>query len=149
MTTNTYVPKYFKTTDFVDYSSMSEKLIRFLDDLREKANSPIFVSSSNSKGKGIHVTNSQHYLGNAVDIIFTKWSGTFEELIAIIEKIGFTGIGIYPHWHYNGKTVVGFHLDVRPTAKVARWVGVMNPVTKKQDYIAWSDKNLRKYKLIA
>lgn len=147
--TNTYTPKHFKTTDFVDYSSMNMELIKKLDQLREMANSPIFVSSSNSQKKGVHVTKSQHYLGNAVDIIFTKWSGTVQELIDLIDKIGFTGIGIYPEWHYNGKTVVGFHLDVRPTSTVARWIGVMNKETKVQSYITWSDKNLKKYNLIA
>jgi len=42
---------------------------------------------------------------------------------AAVEKMGFTGIGIYLGiWKWNGKVLkIGFHTDRRPKARIQRW----------------------------
>lgn len=36
-----------------------------------------------------------------------------EKWIRAAEKIGFTGIGLYPEWTLDNETRIGFHLDLR------------------------------------
>lgn len=68
-----------------------------------------------------HSENSQHYLGNAVDLHFAGVH-IFDQYLAA-ERFNFSGLGVYPFWNSPG-----LHLDVRKLAsyKGARW---------------WKDKN--------
>jgi hypothetical protein len=111
--------KYFKESDFTDFSKMQEDTLIALVKFRIAIDTPIVITSSTA---GAHASKSQHPLGKAVDLVFPKYTGKLFDLIKIAEKCGFTGIGIYPHWHYNGKQLGGLHLDTR--LNVARWMGV-------------------------
>lgn len=139
-----YFPKHFKTTEFFNFKKMNPVLLKFLDELHEKLNTPCFLTSSNDPNQE-HSTKSQHYLGNAVDIMFPKWTGTLREILDIVSQMGFTGIGVYPHWQMNGKMIGGLHLDVRPGPR-ATWMGVRS--NGKQVYIALNEDNLKKYNIV-
>lgn len=84
-----------------------------LEQLRhELGDLPIIVTSGyrchahNAEVGGVR--NSYHTLGLAADIkVKTK---TPDEVAAAAERVGFTGIGIYPSWT---------HVDIRPAP--ARW----------------------------
>lgn len=53
-----------------------------------------------------HATNSQHYIGNAVDLNFEDMP--LAEQIELAVKHGFSGIGAYPGWNEPG-----IHCDIR------------------------------------
>lgn len=132
--------KYFKKSEFTDFEKMDKYSIECLEKFRELIGLPIFISSSNG---GEHVKNSQHYLGKAFDIFIPKYEGKLFDLIEKAKKCGFKGIGLYPHWRYQGRQMGGMHLDTREND--ARWIGVMS--NSKQILIAFDETNLRKYNL--
>lgn len=140
-----YEAKHFKKGEFFNYDKMNVELLKKLDLLKEKLNTTVIVTSSNNPAQE-HSDKSQHYLNNAVDVVFPKWTGKLGDMLDAIDQCGFTGIGVYPHWSYNGKKIGGFHLDVRPTKVVARWMGVK--INGVQKYIQWNDQNLKKYSII-
>lgn len=143
--------KHFQASEFSDPDRMNHDLLYRLDALREYLNTEIFISSSTG---GDHVSNSQHYLGNAVDVLFPKWQGSLMSLFLIIERFGFSGIGIYPKWKINSKTIGGFHLDVRTVSKFQykRWIGIPRLDESKNKvitaYLPFNMINLSKQGLI-
>jgi hypothetical protein len=67
-----------------------------------------------------HSSNSQHYLGNAVDFHVEGCNpfiavGLIEEALAELQAAEHCGLGLYPDW----RPVPGFHFDVR--GERARW----------------------------
>lgn len=52
-----------------------------------------------------HVTGSQHYMGNAVDLHFAGVPLISQFLLAL--QFGFSGIGVYPYWKHPG-----LHLEI-------------------------------------
>ena len=132
--------KYFKESEFENFSLMNTELLSNLDSLREYLAVPIIISSSTG---GEHEVGSQHYQGNAVDIVIPNYRGSLFSLYLIIERFNFTGIGIYPDWQYNGSKLGGFHLDQRFVKNQgARWIGLSNQVSGKNKYIGLTAKNL-------
>lgn len=116
------------------------ELERFVDFLK----TDIFISCGTNK---THLENSQHDQGLAVDILFP--GSELSELFDIYQdasRFKFTGIGVYPHWKYEGKQIGGLHLDFRTTKYRALWMGVEED--GKQQYIALTSSNLKKYGLI-
>lgn len=97
-----------------DPYKIDQKLILLLDSLREYVGTPIYVHTAYETSG--HATDSQHYLGMAVDCHIKGMSLIDQYLTA--ERFAFGGIGIYPHWSNEG-----LHLDTRdlPNGIGARW----------------------------
>ncbi len=101
---------------------ISFPLILELDAFRDKINTPIFISCGT---QGKHLANSYHYQGLAVDILFPeKEKKDLPNLFIMASRFKFSGIGIYPDWEYLNEKRGGMHLDLRPTALKAMWVGI-------------------------
>lgn len=137
---------YFKpdsTDQWGDPTMIEHDLLLKLDTLRMLTHSPIHVTSgyrTTSSG----AKNSQHFYGRAADVICPGIS--LGEFYRAAEKVGFTGLGVYPAWRYDGKIAGGLHCDVRPGMIKARWMGVLHG--NEQIYIELNEENLRKYKVI-
>ena len=60
--------------------------------------------------------------------------------VGLARDIGFAGIGVYPHWHIDGKQQAGIHLDTRPAARgeLALWGAINSPVGK-QAYVSYRE----------
>ena len=121
-----------------------------LDEMRGKLGTPFIPTCGVDPRIGAHAKESYHRPDakggpSAVDgvIPFCKLSPI--DVILLAEKFGFTGIGFYVGWKYEGKAVMGLHLDYRPLDGYmqARWLGV--PIEGKQTYIAMNEANIRKY----
>ena len=129
--------RHFGPSEFKPRPDMMDNSVVFLiDTMRDLFCSPIHITSAWSPGIG-HSTNSQHYVGKAVDfwvegIRFVDAVNLMESFIAsppkgigVREKIG---LGIYPHWVHPG-----FHLDTR--GMFARWGAVTRQ--GRQTYVSW------------
>ena len=142
--------KYFKpdskSDNWGDPAKINTNLLLNLDAYRAAIGIPVVVTSGTG---GTHEPNSQHYLGNAADIQFPTMKQPLFELYLMAERFHFTGIGIYPHWQYNGYKIGGLHVDIRPLGvnePAHRWLGVSQ--NGKQEYIAFSYQNLKTYGLL-
>jgi hypothetical protein len=104
--------KHFKKDSKIDKwgdpSKMDAFLLMFLDDFREALGTPLIVTSGYRKGDA-----AQHGLGKAVDVVAPKWEGSLFDLYLMSERFGFSGIGLYRDWFYEGKKIGGLHLDTR------------------------------------
>lgn len=73
---------------------------------------------------GSHVSDSQHYLGLAVDVTpkgaidRTMTADAWLDAYLAAERLRFTGIGLYPFWNRPG-----FHLDLRSERDLAAHQG--------------------------
>ena len=95
--------KYFKIEEFncdgaICYDKMSPKLLKMLDQAREKANTPFKITSSwrsQEKNKSLKNSskNSSHLKGKAVDIACNSGLERLKIFSALITT-GFTRIGI-------------------------------------------------------
>lgn len=145
--------KNFKETEFYDFSKMDKSLLERLDAVREYVGSRMIITSSNEPFHK-HQTESQHYKGFAVDVIFPDWQGSLFSLYLILERFGFNGLGIYPRWRYNNEIKGGFHLDMRPLTDLhgARWIGFPEQVENSDKFItkyfALNSKNLIDLKIV-
>ena len=95
---------------------MDIELIEKLELMRDIAGSPLRIHCGNQPEKK-HVTNSFHYVGQAVDGHFESLS--MIDAFLIIEKCFFGGIGLYPQWNQKHG---GFHLDTRKVNAGNRWI---------------------------
>lgn len=127
--------KYFTPDEFDDPSYpgsgqfIDKELISKLDLLRVTVNCPIVIHASvggavDYYGKYGHSPKSYHLKDKgckASDIhLVTDMPprGQYRH----IELIGFSGIGIYYDWHWDGELLpIGFHVDLRPWSSVQRW----------------------------
>lgn len=138
------VLKHFSANEnWGDANKMDPKLLKMLDNYRGVVNEKIFISCGT---QGLHVPNSLHYQGKAVDILFPSSEKSLFDCYLIAEKFNFTGIGLYPDWQFGGKRIGGMHLDLRVSDIAVRWIGVkeMNQTV----YIALNEQNLKATKLI-
>jgi hypothetical protein len=102
--------------DVADWRKLSRDLIQRVDAWVQLVG-PCVISSTVG---GDHVSDSQHYLGLAVDITpqaaldrkmtVEAWLNCY----LTAERLRFTGIGLYPHWNRPG-----FHLDLRDESTLA------------------------------
>jgi hypothetical protein len=127
MSTLTKKFRYFSESDknFGNITKINGFLLNILDPLREFVGLPMGINAGYAPGTG-HTSNSQHYVGNAIDFHFSKdpKTGLFISYRQQIDKVlGFLidyqiadrcGFGIYPTWN-----TPGFHLDCRGTK--VRW----------------------------
>lgn len=98
--------------------------IRTLDDLREKTGWPVITHNKFGLHGCVcvepsgHSKNSRHYKDNpegcsAVDWHFNTDADPREQALMVLQS-GFSGIGIYYDWHWDGRSLnVGFHTDIR------------------------------------
>jgi uncharacterized protein YcbK (DUF882 family) len=101
-----------------DPDKMNGALLLLLDKVREHFDCPVVIHCGYEESG--HASNSQHYLGNAVDFHFITSMSiaeqyyALEEFLAAFQVSEHVGVGVYPQWNSPG-----FHLDVRGTK--ARW----------------------------
>ncbi len=134
--------KYFSPISSVDNwgdpAKMDPILLIKLDKLRESAGSQIVVTSGYRAGDP-----RTHGEGIAVDIIFPRADFDLFHAYLLAERQGFNGIGVYPHWEFNGYPVGGLHLDIRD--KDARWMGVKYTALSEQRYVPLNRNTLEQY----
>lgn len=127
--------KHFKPSEFDDPSvPMSSKLMNpstiiHLDNLRWFTGWPIITHNKfGIRGcvcvePGGHSKNSHHYAKHpegcsAVDWHFECKADPRTQIIKVLQS-GFTGIGIYYDWKWDGKSLsVGFHTDLRKRPQI-------------------------------
>ena len=136
---------------------MNHTLLLLLDDFRDFIDSRIVISQGT---QGVHSDDSQHYLGNAADIVCPDYTDGLFSLWMAAERFNFTGIGLYVDWKYQGRHTGGLHLDVRALNyqrdgtlqyKQARWMSYME---KKDDidqrvYLELNECNLKRFGLLS
>ena len=83
--------------------NMNPRLIYLLDQFRNYVGRPIRI---NYGTQGSHSPNSQHFLGNAIDLYVPALS--WKEQFLAATRFPFTGVGVYPFWNNPG-----LHLDIR------------------------------------
>ena len=158
------IAPYFKphsTTDnWGDVDAISDEHLLRLYDFRTWLGLPIIITAG-VKSSG-HAANSYHYSRKdksgkeigacATDIIIPDYDATPYDLVLDASRFGFTGIGYYPHWKYNGKMVGGLHVDSRPLKRDkdgtqnyshSRWMGVL--IEGKQQYVGLNFHNMLMY----
>ena len=105
-------------------------IVLALDSLRRNTGWPIIIhtvvgGAIDMYGEHGHAANSYHLFDNgcvAVDWHFIT-KADYRLQYRAVEKIGFTGIGIYINlWKWNSKLLsAGFHTDLRPKGRIQRW----------------------------
>ncbi len=126
---------------------MSHSLLLAADDYREFIRTEILVLCGTQKE---HTRFSKHPKGEAMDVTFLSRGDTplFELFLAAF-RFGFTGVGIYPHWTYNGKQVGGLHLELTEGETPRKmWLCVRPSPEEAQIYLAVTRKNLRLYGVV-
>lgn len=127
--------------DGSDVSKLDAGVLAKADLLRGALGCPLIVTS----GFRPDDMGSQHALGLALDIMSPAYKGTLFDLYLAAERVGFQGLGVYPHWKYKLNTYGGIHVDER-LGKRARWMGVL--INGKQEYIGLTPANLKQYGVI-
>lgn len=140
---------HFKPTEITDPTKIQFSIMSELERWRDYTEMKTLIISSTG---GVHLNDSQHYLGLAIDcmIVDRPNSTTFLDLCFSVFRFNFTGIGIYPDTRYTdekGRILRGsFHLDMRQPGKLgerALWIGVKPD--GKMRYLPLSEANLRAF----
>lgn len=146
--------KYFKpygTSDkWGDPNRIKAELLLRVDALRDFVGHPIFVTDGFREG-----SRGEHGSGNALDIICPAVS--LMDFYLAAERFGFTGLGVYPHWAYDGVITGGLHVDIRDLGirvgsmnvefKAARWFCYKDS-SGKQVYTTLDTAHLKRYGVI-
>jgi len=128
--------QYFEESEFDDplYPGSGENidplLVFEMDSLRRATGWPIIIHTMvggavDMYGEHEHSKGSYHLFKNgcmACDWHFAT-DAPYRRQYAAVEKMGFTGIGIYLGiWHWAGKLLkIAFHTDRRPKGRIQRW----------------------------
>jgi hypothetical protein len=134
------------TPDFGEPLRMDFKLIQALDAWTDFIGVHPHIDCGT---QGKHTEDSEHYEGFAVDVIVPDYvCGPFTLLNLFLSAVrfGFTSIGVYPEWQFNGKEIGGLHLGMKPQRYMHQWLGVK--VAGENQYLALTGNNLRTYKVI-
>lgn len=125
--------RYFKPDEFKDgdkswFAHMDLNLLEYLDEFRHHWGRPVIVSPAHGaigRQAGIHI-NSYHNIDRwgcvrAIDVMPVGMDNAVAAIEAerLARRVGFCGIGLYPHWRRNTKPAPGLHLDTRES--IARW----------------------------
>lgn len=82
--------------------------VHLLDCFRDFLDKSIVISKGT---QGTHVQTSLHFAGKAVDAVLPGTSiRDAVDIFIAASRFGFTEIGIYVGWEYEGEPVVGIHL---------------------------------------
>ncbi|RLB06429.1 MAG: hypothetical protein DRG83_00170 [Deltaproteobacteria bacterium] len=114
--------RHFRQDEWGRWEFVDPRLIYMMDQLREEIGAPIIIHEAYATSG--HAKNSYHYIGKAVDF-HIKTKKSFRTQLAVIMRIGFTGIGFYPWWEHPG-----WHVDIRPAFKTQLWVSPEKGVYK-------------------
>ena len=145
-----------------DADAISDITVLRLYDFRRSIGHPVHVLGA-VKSEG-HTERSEHYpewdaegtlikTPTAVDIVVPDYQGSAFDFVLHASRFGFTGLGYYPHWKFNGKVTGGLHLDSRELKieedgsidyRHNRWMGVPGP-NGTQVYVELSFSNLMDY----
>lgn len=130
--------RHFKQDEnWGDWKKIEATLIYLLDSYRDKIKTPIYVSCGT---QGKHCVGSEHYTGEAVDILFpNKLMRDGGELAQEAEDSGFSSIGIYNCWKLQGVSTLGMHLGVRKVKATKRWIGI------ESQYLPFNMVNIKRY----
>jgi len=122
-----------------DPAKMDTRLLVCIDGLREFLGYPLYVTSGYRIGDAL-----THGKGLAVDLMSPEYTSikSLMDLYLGAERFGFTGIGVYPDWKWEGVTYGGIHVDFRFT-DAARWMGVMKGM--RQTYVGLNRELLKAY----
>ena len=134
--------KHFSSREaWGDPSKISSTLVHELDAFRELVGIPFIITCGT---QGVHVGDSYHYLGQAVDLVIPSASKEtlFDIALTAMRFTRFGGIGVYPDWQYNGSSCGGLHLDVRSEPYRAQWLAVN--IDGKQVYQQLNKANIQK-----
>lgn len=104
---------HFKEEEFTDVHTMWAPLLWKLDLLRKYVQRAIGVHESNpvKDPSSLHVPDSLHYSGRAVDI-YARDLPLWDFFLAA-SRFPFTGIGVYPYWNTPGLHLeIGENLDL-------------------------------------
>jgi hypothetical protein len=126
--------RYFDRYEFDDPDEpgsgdyIDEELVKQLNYLRGKTDAPIIThwkvgGCIDVNGTHGHADNSYHLKknGGAVDFHFRTDMSPRRQYWEVANA-GFTGIGVYYDWHWDGdKLNIGFHVDYRPVRKAQIW----------------------------
>lgn len=147
--------KYFKKDGsdlWGDVDAINDLVLLRLDDFRHYVNIPIHVTSGvrpETDGKTSYHTRSRGSC--AVDVMCPDYAGHPIDLILSAMRFGFSGIGYYPDWSWNGLKCGGLHLDVRNLGSDSdgtldyshsQWMGIKRD--GKQVYIPLTYANILK-----
>jgi hypothetical protein len=129
---NHFIPKEFDDPLYPGSGEgIDSALVYKLDTLRGRAGCPIIIHAKvggavDVAGKHGHALNSFHLKWNgakAVDFHFRNNLDPRQQYFLWVEPMELPAIGIYYCWHWNGKLLpVGFHVDLRASHRVQRWV---------------------------
>ena len=73
------------------------------------------------KGEHGHGTSSYHCKFEAIDFHFKTDDPTRVQYHKLVKR-GFTGMGVYYDWKWDGVPLpIGFHVDIRPVKKTQLW----------------------------
>lgn len=128
---------------------MSCRELVLLDALRHACGSKLLISPhpkaiGRKLGKDNQSTHNIDYWGEvlAVDVFIDHvfYRNQILKIVQLAKTIGFTGIGIYPHWkNGKGEQQCGFHLDTRPNrtpSSPATWGKIFNKYVSLEAAIA-------------
>lgn len=142
--------KYGTSDVWGDPDKMDAMLLLKLDSLRSFIDKPIHVLSGYREGD-----KKQHGMGLAVDIVCPDIS--LLDFWIAAERYNFNGIGVYPHWRYDGVVVGGIHVDERVLGTRigsvssdlmgARWLAFRDS-SGNQIYTTLSKETLKRYEVI-
>ena len=122
---------------------MSPRLLVMLDIFRHRWGAPVMISPNRiALGRYLGEDNaSEHNVDRWAAVlaadVFPAGMDTAEDMrlaVKTARSIGFTGIGVYPHWQPSP----GLHLGVRPNLRMgepAYWGGIDN-AEGKQIYVS-------------
>lgn len=122
---------YFAPKEFRGWwEFMSGRLLVLLDALRNACGSRILISPhkhalGRRSGAYDESTHNIDFWGEvlAADVFVehVHYRAQVIQIVELAKTIGFTGIGIYPHWkNSNGERQCGFHLDCRTNRTPSR-----------------------------
>lgn len=137
--------KFFAPTEnWGNPGLMRLPLLQELELFRELLGVPVVVTCGT---QGEHAKGSSHYLGEAVDLVAPRYMGSLFDLYTCASRLGFTGLGLYRDWCFNGNTVGGLHLELsRPSPHRKLWLCTTDQGV--QVYHAFNEENLVKLKFI-
>ena len=117
------------------------EFVQTLEEFRQYLGLSLVISCGT---QGNHTADSWHYKGRAADIIIPDMAGkTLLDVGLQASRFGFTGIGLYRDWSYNGKRVGGLHLERAPGIPIRKY-WLCTKEDGAQVYHEFSESNLTK-----